>query len=117
MMDVGDAIVLAFRGTHNIQDWLKDIDIKQVPLATPCDPESNFGARVTTSKIRVHEGFLTDVDSLLPKIISRLNGNTKPLIITGHSLGGAMASLAAFAFSKSGFAQREISSIFSTRGG
>ena len=42
---------------------------------------------------KVHRGFKAEVDELWPYIEEALAENTKPLWITGHSLGGAMATI------------------------
>lgn len=44
---------------------------------------------------RVHCGFKREVDDLWPRIESALIDNTKTLWFTGHSLGGAMATICA----------------------
>jgi triacylglycerol lipase len=44
---------------------------------------------------RVHRGFKREVDDLWPRLERALRENTKPLWFTGHSLGGAMATICA----------------------
>lgn len=44
---------------------------------------------------RVHRGFKTEVDDLWPRLEEGLRKNRKPLWFTGHSLGGAMATICA----------------------
>ncbi len=44
---------------------------------------------------RVHRGFKKEVDDLWPKLETALKDNDKPLWFTGHSLGGAMATICA----------------------
>lgn len=44
---------------------------------------------------RVHRGFKREVDDLWPRIETALINNTKTLWFTGHSLGGAMATICA----------------------
>ena len=44
---------------------------------------------------RVHRGFNSEVDHLWPKLEAALRENEKPLWFTGHSLGGAMATICA----------------------
>lgn len=44
---------------------------------------------------RVHRGFKREVDDLWPRLEKSLRENDKPLYFTGHSLGGAMATISA----------------------
>ena len=44
---------------------------------------------------RVHRGFKQEVDDLWPRLNEELAANTKTLWFTGHSLGGAMATICA----------------------
>jgi triacylglycerol lipase len=44
---------------------------------------------------RVHRGFNQEVDDLWPRLERSLKSNEKPLWFSGHSLGGAMATICA----------------------
>ncbi|HEX3855948.1 MAG TPA: lipase family protein [Verrucomicrobiae bacterium] len=116
MEELPDAIVLAFKGTKEIRDWLTDADFFKTPIVGSLSREFPVAAGAN-SFIEVHRGFLAAVDSLLPKIIARLNGNSKPLIITGHSLGGAMASLAGWFLQQANFPVRAVYTFASPRVG
>lgn len=72
-------IVVAFRGSDEPGDWLKNIDLKKT--------KKIFG--------NWHAGFWGAVDVIFDQIKAKLNqmNQNKPLYITGHSLGGAMAQV------------------------
>ena len=79
--------VLAFRGTVDRAGWRADLDARLVQL--PGAPEG----------LLVHEGFHRAFDQVRAAIsaaVGRL-GEDVPLYVTGHSLGGALAQLAAAA--------------------
>ena len=121
--DIGDAIVLAFRGTKNVRNWLTDLQVLRTPLARQCDPEKNCGCKVAASRIEIHSGFLAAADSILPKIISALlppgadKTKVKPLILTGHSLGGALAPICAYFLEREGFTVQAVYTFASPRSG
>jgi predicted lipase len=66
--------LVAFRGTVGIKDWEVDFKIERNSLG-------------------LHKGFCEAVDSLYPEIRRVVAG--KDVLLTGHSLGAAMAAVAA----------------------
>ena len=83
-----DAVIIAFRGTEptNAADWLSDVSYHQQRLL-PSVP--GF----------VHGGFARAIEEIMQQMldtVEELSGDGEPpLYVTGHSLGGALAVLAA----------------------
>jgi len=91
----GDGVILAFRGTlppvpisvPSFLDWMSDLMAD--PISVPGIPG------------KVHEGFWDALSSFWTPVLAEVkkqmsaNGQNLPLYISGHSKGGAMASLAA----------------------
>ena len=80
-----DKLVLSYQGTHDIHEIIDDLDIKQVEFIN--------------DDIFVHEGFLKSFDTSLciveKYILDFVSSHPNDKIyITGHSLGGATATLA-----------------------
>ena len=73
-------VLVAFRGTAGVADWIADLNFLSItrPYGT------------------VHRGFcyaFQDVNARLRQILSLFTG--LPVVVTGHSLGGALATIAA----------------------
>ncbi|MDD4963148.1 MAG: lipase family protein [Gallionella sp.] len=74
--------VLAFRGTAQcVKNFVTDLKICKIPL----DQQA----------VNVHQGFLDALNDIWGKIEGALATLTCPVFFTGHSLGAALATLAA----------------------
>ncbi len=71
--------ILAFRGSLGFDDWLSDFDALPVQWAG----------------VQVHQGFKKQLDDVWKGITAELDALTVPVFFTGHSLGAALATLAA----------------------
>lgn len=79
---------LVFRGTEaaNPRDWATDSRFQPIALAAGS----------------VHSGFNGGVEEVWPEIVAEMAGDDRPLTITGHSLGGGLALLAASRLKEAG---------------
>jgi len=80
-----NSIFVSFRGSSNIQNWIDNIQVSKIsPYAD--------------TSISVEKGFYKAYNYIKPELLNNLpilakRYNTNKLLITGHSLGAAMATL------------------------
>ena len=96
-------VVVAFRGTESATtlDGLKDILLTDA-MNLLVVPEGRLGHDLSAAGVgaRFHKGFVDAIaevwEPLAAAVEAELKANDRPLWITGHSLGGALALLAAW---------------------
>ena len=80
--------VVSFRGTQQVRDWMTNLQIDKVPVTG-----RNAEDRRTLGS--VHSGFNRAFLSVQNQVLQHLkDAEELPLYVTGHSLGGALATLA-----------------------
>lgn len=85
--EYSDHSVLTYGGSKELKDWGHDANIRK-------EPYKDMGW--------VHKGFSSAYDECLPEQDKILNKN-KPVVVTGHSLGGATATVAAMDLKNRGY--------------
>jgi len=105
--------VVAFRGTEQVKwkDFATDLNLVPSPFNAERAGDSDglplalkvLRAVAPTDEVQVHNGFLTAYDSVKPQVFRLLDDITKDdgggqwqVRVTGHSLGGALATLCAY---------------------
>lgn len=83
-----DSLFVAYRGTSNIQNWIDNVQVRQMY------PYSDSEVGVEHGMYSLYASMRSEVRSVLDDMA--LKHGTSRLLITGHSLGGALATLTAF---------------------
>ncbi|MGA3182332.1 MAG: lipase family protein [Verrucomicrobiota bacterium] len=78
-------VIVCFQGTADLRNWLTDLEARRVPFRPG-----------EASGMEVHEGFKAAYESVMSALRERLKRLGKGnIFLTGRSLGGALAMLAA----------------------
>ncbi|GAB0490403.1 hypothetical protein MMPV_001640 [Pyropia vietnamensis] len=105
VLERADVVVVAFRGTVSVANWYTNVRISQEPHVPLEDPpwlrplwrSPAWGAK----RPRVHSGFWMAYESVRSELLDDVRRcltevPNRRVMVTGHSLGGALATLCAF---------------------
>lgn len=108
MFKTDQFIVLAFRGSQELKDWRTNFStrLKQFSIKTTMEPlEEDW----TPPRGQVHRGFQAAWNSVEDQVLQQIEkwnvgrSAQMPLLLTGHSLGGALATVSAASLIKRKF--------------
>lgn len=101
VLEEADHIIIAFRGTSNIRDWITDAQFLRSLLVEEANGD----------RCEVHAGFLAAYESVIEELAAYLRKivvGERKVFVTGHSLGGALAILAALELKRQKFAIAQV---------
>lgn len=82
-------IVVSFRGTHNLDNWIEDLKILKDKSPFPGCPSGTVATGFAQCYLSLADQIVPAVQALVQQFPSY------PVRVTGHSLGGAISSLCA----------------------
>ncbi len=96
LVEHDELAVLVFRGSTDVTDWKTNFNLRKIKVDV-----GEFGGK--DEFVKVHRGFYEAFAQRRPMMqddIDQIKTSTpdKPIYITGHSLGGALAQIATAAF-------------------
>tara|TARA_Y100000361_G_scaffold154295_1_gene179395 strand:- start:3776 stop:4477 length:702 start_codon:yes stop_codon:yes gene_type:complete len=83
-----NSIFISFRGSENIQNWIANLQVSQIT------PYANKDISVDKGFYNLFKSLSTNIYIILDELTDKYN--TNELLLTGHSLGGALTILTGF---------------------
>jgi predicted lipase len=83
-----ESLFIAFRGSVNIQNWIDNIQISKIT------PYNDTSIGVSKGFYKAYNSIKPDLFDNMPNLVDKYN--TRRILLTGHSLGAALATLMAY---------------------
>jgi len=99
-------IVISFRGSRTISNWIANLDFGMTDASDLCD-----GCEAHTGFLKAWETVSDDITSQIDSARQTYSGYT--LVLTGHSFGAAVAALGGTALRNAGYALDLVSRLLS----
>lgn len=92
-----NSLFISFRGTWAIQEWINNFNISQVSKYDITDEFRDIPVCMeNNNKVMIHKGFVKLYSEIKYSFIKQIENNADkntPIIISGHSLGAAIATI------------------------
>lgn len=96
----GDVIYVVFRGTWKMSEWFNNLKLNQLDHKSSSKLYNNSPTFMRVDpNIMIHNGFLNVYDRIYKQLFSTIEhltslpGSNYSICVTGHSLGGSVASI------------------------
>lgn len=99
-----DVLWVVFRGSQTTEDWLTDFDLQQTSFLS-ARTSSVTTLHFLSERICIHEGFAARYQQIREQLLHAVQpyGSKMTIVVTGHSLGAALATLAGIDLVTSGY--------------
>lgn len=96
--DDSNTLWVVFRGTYSSDEWKKDLELQQEGLSlanSSKQTKQNFLSNEAGEQPNLHKGFVDVYQTIRYQLLDTISMyNHQRIVITGHSLGAALATIA-----------------------
>lgn len=97
-------IIVGFKGTTSVENMKTDLKVKKSPITKALPSKSTAHHKILSSldwkSAKLHDGFAKAYSSVSEQLCEKISElqreKERPIYLTGHSLGGSLATIASF---------------------